>query len=143
MGNGCKPEASDNGGCKPKEGKTSPSAVTIKAVPTVATAFFPLDEQLELPASGLMPHAHQSLVRLGARLPFEEAARELHALLGIQVSDSRVRRQTLEVGTRVQAIQTEQADLALECVVLFWSKQAKDIISCVPHQSTTHSSIKK
>lgn len=86
--------------------------MTIKAVPTVATAFFPLDEQLELPASGLMPHAHQSLVRLGARLPFEEAARELHALLGIQVSDSRVRRQTLEVGTRVQAIQTEQAGLA-------------------------------
>ncbi|WP_201389140.1 hypothetical protein [Ktedonobacter sp. SOSP1-52] len=59
-----------------------------------------------------MPHAHQSLVRLGARLSFEEAASELHALLGIEVSDSRVRRQTLQVGASVQAIQTEQANIS-------------------------------
>ncbi|GHO71374.1 hypothetical protein KSC_102660 [Ktedonobacter sp. SOSP1-52] len=83
-----------------------------QSCPQCGYSFFPLDEQLDLPASGLMPHAHQSLVRLGARLSFEEAASELHALLGIEVSDSRVRRQTLQVGASVQAIQTEQANIS-------------------------------
>ncbi|WP_220194322.1 ISKra4 family transposase [Ktedonospora formicarum] len=69
-----------------------------------------------MPQTGLMPHAHQSLVRLGARLPFEEAASELHALLGIQVSDSLVRRQTLQAGARVLVMQTEQASAACALV---------------------------
>ena len=75
----------------------------------MATAFFPLDEQLALPPTALLPHAHQSLVRLCAWMPFERAASELQAMLGVQVSDSTVRRQALAVGATWEQIQTEQA----------------------------------
>jgi hypothetical protein len=42
-------------------------------------------------------------------MPFEEAASELQATLGIQVSDSTVRRLTLQAGSITEQIQTEQA----------------------------------
>ncbi len=42
-------------------------------------------------------------------MPFERAASELQALLGVQVSDSTVRRQTLAAGAIWEHIQTEQA----------------------------------
>jgi hypothetical protein len=75
----------------------------------VGTAFFPLDDRLELPSPALLPHAHQSLVRLCTHMPFAQAAKELHALLGIQISEARARRCTLHVGQIAEAIQTEQA----------------------------------
>ena len=42
-------------------------------------------------------------------MPFEEAASELQATLGVQVSDSTVRRLTLQAGSITEQIQTEQA----------------------------------
>lgn len=42
-------------------------------------------------------------------MPFEEAANELQATLGVQVSDSTVRRLTLQAGVITEQIQTEQA----------------------------------
>ena len=42
-------------------------------------------------------------------MPFEEARAELQETLGIQVSDSTVRRLTLQAGSIVEQIQTEQA----------------------------------
>lgn len=57
----------------------------------------------------LFPHGYQALVRLGARMPFGQAAKELHALLGIEVSQATVRRQTLAAGGRVLEIHTEQS----------------------------------
>jgi hypothetical protein len=42
-------------------------------------------------------------------MPFERAANELHELLGVQVSDSTVRRQALAAGAIWEQIQTEQA----------------------------------
>jgi hypothetical protein len=42
-------------------------------------------------------------------MPFEEAANELQATLGLQVSDSTVRRLTLQAGAVTEQIQTEQA----------------------------------
>lgn len=62
-----------------------------------------------MPATALLPHAHRTLVRLGAKMPFEEARAELQETLGIQVSDSTVRRLTLHAGSIVEQIQTEQA----------------------------------
>jgi hypothetical protein len=62
-----------------------------------------------LPSTALLPHAHQTLVRLGAKMPFEEARAELQETLGIQVSDSTVRRLTLQAGAMTEQIQTEQA----------------------------------
>ncbi len=77
--------------------------------PACGYSFFPLDEQLALPPTALLPHAHQSLVRLSAWMPFEQAASELQALLGVQVSDSTARRQALAAGAIWEQIQTEQA----------------------------------
>lgn len=85
--------------------------MSITAVPRVGTAFFPLDEELDLPASGLMPQVHQTLVRWAARLPFEEASEELHLALGVQISDSTARRLTLQAGASLEATQTEQASV--------------------------------
>jgi hypothetical protein len=42
-------------------------------------------------------------------MPFERAAREMHAILGIHISDATVRRQTLQVGAAFEQIQTEQS----------------------------------
>lgn len=79
----------------------------------MGTAFFPLDEQLDLPATGLLPHAHQTLVRLGSWMPFEQASRELKAIGGIDVSPATVRRQTLEVGKRAEQVCTHEAAVGL------------------------------
>lgn len=75
----------------------------------MGTAFSPLDEALELPGAALLPHAHQSLLRLATVMPFDQAARALDALLGLQISVSTVRRQTLQAGRIMEAIQAEQA----------------------------------
>lgn len=61
---------------------------------SVEAGFFPLDDELELPTSGLTPHAHQGLVLLGTLLPFAKAARHLDTLLHVQVSTSTARRVT-------------------------------------------------
>lgn len=75
----------------------------------MGTAFSPLDEQLDLPSIALLPHAHQSLVRLGTQLPFAQAVKEVRALLGIGISEASARRWTLEAGKIAETIQTEQA----------------------------------
>lgn len=80
-----------------------------RAVRTAATAFFPLDEQLDLPSTALLPHAHETLVRLGAWMPFERAANELKLIMGIQVSAATVRRQTEEAGRQMQAVEDESS----------------------------------
>jgi hypothetical protein len=66
----------------------------------VGKAFFPLDEELELPPGSVTPHAQECLVRLGAWMPFEKAAGELAFSLRIKVSEPTVRRYT-EGGGRV------------------------------------------
>lgn len=42
-------------------------------------------------------------------MPFERVAQEIHAIFGLQVSASTIRRQTLQAGGIAQEIQTEQA----------------------------------
>jgi hypothetical protein len=76
---------------------------------TVEAGFFPLDLELELPASGLTPHAHQGLVVLGALVPFAQAAKHLETLVGVQVSTSTVRRLSEQAGTCLQQKQDQQA----------------------------------
>jgi hypothetical protein len=75
----------------------------------VGTAFFPLDEQLELPPTALLPHAYRNVVRLGTNLPFAQVVKEIQDLLGIWISEATVRRCTLQTGHIAEAIQTEQA----------------------------------
>ncbi|HLI09505.1 MAG TPA: ISKra4 family transposase [Ktedonobacteraceae bacterium] len=62
-----------------------------------------------MPSTALLPHAHQSLVRLCAWMPFERAVKQLQDLLGVQVSDSTARRQALAAGAVWEQIQSEQA----------------------------------
>ena len=57
-------------------------------------------------AGCLSPSAQAGLVRLGARLPFAEAAAELAYFWQIQVSASTARRQTEAAGTAYEAVQT-------------------------------------
>lgn len=75
----------------------------------MGTAFFPLDDELNLPDTTLLPHAHQSLVRLASKMPFEQATSDLAAILGIQISASTTRRQTLQTGRAVEEVRTLQA----------------------------------
>jgi hypothetical protein len=82
-------------------------------MPSVANAeraFFPLDEQLALLPGGLMPFMHESLVRLGAWIPFEVATELLKDLLGVQLSPAQVRRTTEAAGAAYVAEQTQEAE---------------------------------
>lgn len=76
---------------------------------SVEAGFFPLDEELDLPSSGLTPHAHQGLVVLGAVVPFAQAAKHLETLLGVHMSGSSVRRLTEQAGTDLEQWQDQQA----------------------------------
>ena len=50
--------------------------------PACGAGFFPLDEELELLPGNLSPHSHESLVRLGAWMPFEKAATHADRVAG-------------------------------------------------------------
>jgi len=76
----------------------------------VELGFFPLDEKLGLLPGGLTPFVHESLVRLGTWMPFEQAVRLLEALLGVQVSKAQAVRYTEAAGTAYVTLQTEAAD---------------------------------
>ena len=49
--------------------------------------FSPLDEELALVPGRMTPIVHENLVRLGAWMPFEEAAKMLKVFSGAQVSE--------------------------------------------------------
>jgi hypothetical protein len=83
---------------------------------SVAADFFPLDEELELPTSGLTPHAHQGLVLLGTLAPFARAATYLDTLLHLRVSPSTARRLTEQAGACLEHWQDEHAGPLSEAV---------------------------
>lgn len=69
--------------------------------------FFPLDEELELLPGNMTAWGHECLVRLGAWMPFGEAAKLLAALMGIQVSEFTARTSSEAAGAAQVALQTE------------------------------------
>jgi hypothetical protein len=75
----------------------------------VARGFFPLDDRLGLLSCGYSPVLVETMVRLGARLPFAVVAEELERLFGVSVSPDTVRRLTEEAGAVLARI--EQAEL--------------------------------
>lgn len=87
----------------------------MEAAHSVEAVFFPLDEELNLPPSGLTPHIHQGLVLLGTVLPFRSAARHLETLLKVRVSQSTVRRVTEQAGASLQQWQEQQASPLTPC----------------------------
>jgi hypothetical protein len=84
------------------------------SVPPVAGVFFPLDDELALLPSRYTPHVHEALVRLGAWMPFAQAAALLDHLLGVQVSADTLRRQTEAAGDAFVACQSAEAEFILQ-----------------------------
>jgi hypothetical protein len=76
----------------------------------VGWAFFPLDEQLGLLATGVTPRAEETLVRLASWMSFADAQELLHDLLGIRVSTATARRATLVTGTAALAVCEQQEE---------------------------------
>jgi len=76
---------------------------------SVEAGFFPLDEELALPTSGVTPHLHQAVVLLGTLLPFAQAATHLQTLLKVPLSPSTIRRLTEQAGRCVEQEQDQQA----------------------------------
>lgn len=73
-------------------------------------SFFPLDEELALLPGSLTPFVHESLVRLGAWIPFRFSAELIEDLLRVTVSKSSAARLTQSAGAAYVALQNEEAD---------------------------------
>lgn len=78
------------------------------AARNVERAFSPLDEELGLVSGRLTPRLSESVVRMGTWMPFGRAASELEHLLGVEVSESRVRRISERAGASYVAVQEEE-----------------------------------
>jgi hypothetical protein len=76
----------------------------------VRAAFSPLDEELQLLPGSLSPWTHECLVRLGAWMPFEPAARLLEAFTGVGVSEFTARESSEAAGAAQVALQTEAVE---------------------------------
>lgn len=81
----------------------------MPAVPPVAPGFSPLDEELGLLPGALTPTLQAHLSRLGSRLSFAEAARELGHLKGVRVAAATARRHTEAAGAVYATLQDTQA----------------------------------
>ena len=82
----------------------------MESVRAVAPGFFPLDEQLALLPGHLTPTLHEGFVRLGAWMPFAQAADLFAAFTEVRVSPATVRRQTQAAGAAALALETAEAD---------------------------------
>lgn len=83
-------------------------------MPSVGLAegvFSPLDEELALLPGSLSPSLAEGVVRLGAWMPFAQASRALQYLAGARVSEATMRRETLEAGEALVALEEKAADL--------------------------------
>jgi hypothetical protein len=69
--------------------------------------FSPLDQELALLPGQYTPHLHESLVRLSAWMPFEQAIKTLFALVRVQASKASAMRATEEAGAAYVALQNE------------------------------------
>lgn len=80
----------------------------MEPAPRVGQVFFPLDEELALLPGSLTPRQQEHLAHLAIWMPFERAAQMLERVLGVQVSEPIVRRQTERAGAWYEARQTAQ-----------------------------------
>lgn len=79
---------------------------------TVATPFFPLDEELNLAPGSLTPRMQEGLVRLGSQLPFRRAAELFDFFMHCYVCEATARRTTQAAGATYQTLQTQLPDVA-------------------------------
>lgn len=78
--------------------------------PTAGRGFFPLDEELALLPGALTPSLHETVVRLGTRLPFESVVHELAQLKQVTTTEATVRRYTETAGATYVALQTAEVE---------------------------------
>jgi len=76
----------------------------------VVQGFSPLDEELGLLPGKLTPRLQQAVARMGTWMPFERAAGELRYLLGVKLSEPRVRRLTEKAGAALVAVQEAEVE---------------------------------
>jgi hypothetical protein len=74
----------------------------------VARGCFPLDDERRLPAGTLSPYLHESVVRLGTWLPFEQVPRGLAHFTQATVSVDTARRLTEAAGAALVAWETAE-----------------------------------
>lgn len=82
----------------------------MEGVPAAAAGFSPLDEELQLLPGRLSPWLEECLVRLGAWMPFEQAARMLEGFTGVRVSEYTARQHSEAAGAAQVARQTEEVE---------------------------------
>ncbi len=82
----------------------------MRRVRSVAQGFFPLDEELALLPGVLTPALQETLVRLGARMPFRSVVQELAFLKHVTTTEATVRRYTETAGATHTDLQTEQVE---------------------------------
>ena len=75
---------------------------------SVAQGFFPLDEELALLPGRLTPGLQETVVRLGARMPFGSVVQELAFLKQVTTTEATVRRHTETAGATYVEMQTEK-----------------------------------
>lgn len=77
----------------------------------MAGVFFPLDEELGLlPKKQWTPRIQEAMTRLGAKLPFREAAQEVRASYQVTVSEATTRQTTHENGRAAVAVMEAKRD---------------------------------
>jgi hypothetical protein len=79
-------------------------------VPSAEPVFFPLDEELELLPGELSATLAQGVARLGAKMPFEQAAAEVAFFWGVELDETTVRRHTYEAGAAYVAEQAAELE---------------------------------
>src|SRR5215472_7800746 len=83
---------------------------TYGVCPACGAGLFPQDEDLGLGAGHWTPLVEEWCVRLGAWMPFAQAAALLGDLTRVQISEASVRRKTEAAGAIWVQIQTAQVD---------------------------------
>ena len=83
----------------------------MRPVRPAGAGFFPLDRELELrPYERFTPRVTEVLARLGATVPFGEAADLLELVLGVRVSEATERRQTYAAGEAALAVEAAELE---------------------------------
>ena len=78
--------------------------------PCAEPVFFPLDEELGLLAGELSATLAEGVVRLGTRMPFEQAATELAFFWSVELEETTVRRYTQAAGAAYVAEQASELE---------------------------------
>jgi len=76
----------------------------------VASAFFPLDEELHLLPGHYTPQLQAAMTRLGSKLPFEQAVEEVWLNQQTQVEETTLRQTTYRHGQAAEALERAEVE---------------------------------